>query len=196
MQRRALLVAVGTVLAGCAGGDAANDATTATTGEPTDATRGGTADTTRPNGTGTDSPPSIDSDVPAVPRDCVASTTRAVPPGYSYPALPAEVTEETARRFAREFETAVGLADVYADERWSFDGTDGAWTEHAAQTDAGFVVKATVSQYMHGNGTLTTAVGSTESSGWYHVTPDGAMRSGWRSGTSPPADGWRVVACD
>jgi hypothetical protein len=196
MQRRGLLVAVGTVLAGCAGGDATNDATADTTADPTDATRGGTGSTTGPNGTGTDSLPSTDSDVPAVPRDCAATTTKAVPPGYSYPALPAEVTEETATRFAKEYETAWGIAEVHADERWSFDGTDGAWTEHVAQTDAGFVLQATVSLDMHETGTATTVLGTDESSGWYHVTPAGAMRSGWRSGTSPPADGWRVVACD
>lgn len=130
---------------------------------------------------------------PNLPKPSANCTARTLPNG-TYPPLPTTLSKAKAMNFALNFEKAYGWAKLADNQNTSVSGYDGWNTDSINQTDAGYVVKATV--YLDfvttGDDTLP---GSTNSHGWYYVTEEFAVRAPSSSETIP-AYRWETVACE
>ncbi|WP_152436334.1 hypothetical protein [Halosimplex carlsbadense] len=137
--------------------------------------------------------PSTTEILPNIPKPYDNCTVQPLPNG-TYPSLPDEITERSAKDFALEFEKTYGWEELAGEQDTNVSGFDGFATETAQRTDVGYIVKTTVRLDFVTESGDTTLAGSTNSHGWYYVTAEFAVRAPFSSETIPES-GWETVAC-
>lgn len=182
MRRRALLASFAVLGTGCVGtGPGSTDES------PTTTATGSTSPSASPT----------EAAYPAIPKprdDCEAFDL----PETTYPALPDQVTESAAKRFATEFEEAYAPAILGAEEGASFDGFDGGDVAVADQTESGILVRVWLAldfTIRSAEAEGTDVYWSTNSRGWYFVAEEFAARARGNGSEVRPERGWVTVAC-
>lgn len=170
MRRRALLASFAVLGTGCVG---AGPDSTSPSASPTEA---------------------VYPDAPRPGDDCEVFNL----PEATYPALPDQMTESAAKRFATAFEEAYAPAKLGAEEGASFDGFDGGDVAVVDRTRSGVLVRVWLALDFTLRSAETEGTDlywSANSYGWYYVAGDFAVRVRGDGSEEMPERGWVTVAC-
>ncbi|QIO23551.1 hypothetical protein [Haloarcula sp. JP-L23] len=132
-------------------------------------------------------------DTPHLSEPCSVSSI----PEAEYPAFPSEMTEESAKAFAVEFEKRFAEATFKNRPDTKFGGFDG-WTGNVyGKTKNGFFIEVNVSVdfSITQMDEMETDLGSEPFHSWYYIDPRFASRSDRDPSGFRPNSRWETVAC-